>query len=166
MKCRHTANSQKGINLHFKNAHGRLACDTCGKVCNTISALRKHSYEHMDKVKRKPCADCEKSFAFESQLKAHRKVHLNALEHHCIHCTKSFKNKGELVKHLNVHSRKKWKCQTPGCEYSCSDPRNLRVHMYSHKPAGWYKCENCGKLFKFYMQMKRHRTVDCTSLQL
>ena len=103
-----------------------------GKMCNTVSALKKHAYEHSNKSSKYACKDCDCAFPFPCQLKSHQKVYLVALEHHCIHCNKSYKSSGELVKHQNVHSGKRWKCQHPGCEYDCHDPRNLCAHMHSH----------------------------------
>ena len=132
LQCAHTETSQKRINCHFPESHGLLECPTCGKRCNTISALKNHAYDHSDKSHKHACKDCDHAFPFQSQLKSHRKVHLVALEHHCIHCNKSYKSSGELVKHQSVHSGKKWKCQHPDCKYECFDPRNLCVHMHSH----------------------------------
>ena len=57
LKCGHTESSQKHINTHFKNTHGYLVCDNCDKQCNTISALRKYSYEHTEKASLNPCKD-------------------------------------------------------------------------------------------------------------
>ena len=161
LKCGHIKKSQRKINKHIRSSHGLLSCDNCGKMCNTLSALRKHNYEHTEKAGKHPCDNCGKSFTFASMLKSHRKVHLTVLEHHCLHCDKSFKNKGELSKHQSVHSGKKWFCQQAGCKYECIDPRNLRAYMHSHNAAGRYKCAICGKGFKVYQQMKRHRDVDC-----
>ena len=77
MECDQTETSQQRINKHYREEHGLLLCDICNKTCNTVSALRKHHYEHSDKVNRYSCQDCNKSFPFESQLKNHRKVHLS-----------------------------------------------------------------------------------------
>ena len=109
--CEQTETSQQHINKHYHEEHGLLLCDICHKTCNTVSALRKHRYEHSDKANRFSCQDCNKSFPFKSQLKSHCKVHLSALEHHCLLCKKSYKNVGELTKHMNVHPSKTWKCQ-------------------------------------------------------
>ena len=145
--------------------HGLLKCLHCEKVCNTLLALRKHLYMHTVKADKFSCEDCGKSYPFPSQLKLHRKVHLTALEHHCLKCDKSFKNKGELIKHQNVHSGKKWRCQRDGCDYECTDPRNLCAHMHSHNPSGRYKCDKCQKWFKYYMQLKHHQGLDCINIE-
>ena len=143
--------SQQKINLHYREKHGLLQCAQCDKQCNTVSALQKHAYDHSDKVGKQPCVDCDKSFPFASALKSHRKVHLTALEHHCLHCTKSFKNNGELVKHQAVHGNKEWTCQHPECPYVCHDPRNLCAHMHSHGDNTRYTCEKCKQGFNHYM---------------
>ena len=140
--------------------HGLLTCHECGKECNTVSALKKHAYDHMDKSKAQ-YQDCIKSFPFTSKLKSHRKVHLTALEHHCIRCNKSYKSHGELVKHQNIHTGKRWMCQHGGCTYSCNDPRNLRAHMHSHGGNTHYHCDTCEKGFNFYMQLKHHHAKNC-----
>ena len=162
MSCDQTETSQQHINKHYRDEHGLLSCDTCNKTCNTVSALRKHCYEHSDKVNRYSCWDCNKLFPFESQLKNHCKVHLSALEHHCLLCKKSYKNAGELTKHMNVHSGKTWKCQVANCDYECNDPRNLRGHMHRYENQTWYKCVKCGRGFNFYQQIKCHRLVNCS----
>ena len=97
--CKHTEKTQKLINQHYHSVHGLLKCPNCDKVCKTLSALSKHLYLHTAKAEKFSCEDCDKSYPFPSQLKSHRKVHLTALEHHCLKCDKSFKNKGELIKH-------------------------------------------------------------------
>ena len=156
-KCKFSGTSQCEINRHFLAEHGLLSCSTCGKKCRTISALRKHNYEHSEKAKKYPCDDCDKGFPFSSQLKLHRKKHLTALEHQCIHCKKWFKNRGELTKHLVSHSGKTWRCKK--CKYTCKDPRNLRAHMHSHGDKTRYKCTKCTRGFNFYQQLKRHRKL-------
>ena len=162
LSCDTTKTSQRKINEHYRLKHGNLKCELCDKICLTVSSLRKHMYSHSDKANKHPCADCNKSFPFASELKSHRKTHLEGLEFHCLHCKKSFKNKGELTKHQSVHSGKEWTCEEAGCEYSCNDPRNLRAHMFKHSYKLRYKCTKCAKGFKYYQQLKRHRVTDCT----
>ena len=102
VKCGRKEWSQKDINNHFKDSYDYLTCDKCEKQFVTISATHKHAYEHTEKASLNTCKDCGKTFPFPSQLQTHRKVHLTALEHHCIRCNKSFK--------------KQWRtCQTPKC---------------------------------------------------
>ena len=160
--CDTTEKSQQCINNHFRQAHSLLSCETCNKTCNMVSALRKHMYEHSDIATKYKCKDCTKGFPFESQLKSHHKIHLTCLEHQCIRCQKSYKSKGKLTKHLVTHANKSWKCQSPGCDYKCIDPRNLRAHMHKHGDGTRYKCTNCNKGFNFYEQLKRHCTKTCT----
>ena len=69
IKCEHAEKSQKQINTHFWNNHGYLVCNKCDKQCNTISALRKHPYEHTVKASANPCKDCGKTFTFSKSIK-------------------------------------------------------------------------------------------------
>ena len=140
LKCELTEKSQKKINEHYCSTHGLLQCNNCTKSFNTVSTLCKHEYEHSTIADKYLCDNCLKCFPFSSQLKFHRKVHLTALEFHCLHCTKSFKNKGELTKHQNVHSKKTWKCNHPNCAYVCNDPRNLSAHKFTHGDKTQYTC--------------------------
>ena len=48
IQCAHMETSQKRINNHFPEHHELLSCSTCGKMCITVSALKKHAYEHTD----------------------------------------------------------------------------------------------------------------------
>ena len=114
---------------------------------------RHFAYHHSDRANKFPCADCDNTFSFVSQLKSHRKVHRKALEHHCLRCNKSYKNKGELVNHQSIHSGKTWRCQV---EYTCSDLRNLRAHMHKHGRSDRYQCKQCNKTFQYYIQFKHY----------
>ena len=87
-KCDFAGTSQGELNTHFLENHRQLVCSQCSKNCATISAYHKHLYEHSDHVTKYPCADCNWSFPFASQLKNHRKLHLSVPEHGCIHCQK------------------------------------------------------------------------------
>ena len=87
-KCDFAGTSQGELNTHFLDNHGQLVCNKCSKNYATISAYRKHLYEHSDHAKKHPCADCNRSFLFASQLKNHCKLHLSVPEHGCIHCQK------------------------------------------------------------------------------
>ena len=161
LKCEVTKKSQKKINEHYHLTNGLLQCNSCTKSFNTVSALRKHEYEHSINAGKYPCDNCLKRFPFSSQLKSHRKVYLTVLEFHCLHCNKSFKNKGELTKHQSVHSKKTWKCNHPNCAYVCNDPRNLNAHKFTHGNKTRYVCDNCKKGFNHYMQWKRHKQNVC-----
>ena len=163
LKCDLTEKSQKKINEHYHSTHGLLQCNSCDKSFNTMSALRKHEYEHSNIADKYSCDDCPKRFPFSSQLKSHHKVHLTVLEFHCLHCTKSFKKKGELTKHQNIHTKKTWKCSHPNCAYICNDPRNLNAHKFTHGDKTRYVCVKCNKGFNHYMQWKQHRQNVCSS---
>ena len=163
LNCDFTGTSEKVINQHFRDTHGLLTCLDCGGKFNTVSALRKHCYDHTDQANTHVCKDCKKSFAFPSRLKSHRKTHLTALEHHCLHCEKSFKNRGELVKHQVIHSGKIWKCQEQSCKYECNNPKNLRAHTFSHAENNRNFCKTCKKGFKYYQQLKCHLVKPCAT---
>ena len=77
--CDFKSSSQGELNDHYAKKHGNLTCDTCGKLCHTLSSLQKHKYDHTDKANKYPCSDCEKAFPFSSQLKTTAKYTLRDL---------------------------------------------------------------------------------------
>lgn len=147
--------SQKDLNNHHKQTHGKLNCPDCDEVYDTPSGLHRHSYRHK-KLKFK-CSKCGDKFPFQSQLDDHLIKHSDKRVHKCNTCTKKFKNASSLRKHAMVHDGQKHACKHKKCDYWSFDKRNLEAHNYSkHSKEDRYGCEKCGKTFKHHTQMARH----------
>ena len=83
--------------------------------------------------------------------------HNETREYKCLEpfCEKEFTHKSDLVKHECTHSGVMYKCSK--CEYSNSDERNYNQHLHKHTDVTPFQCKQCGKWFKYTMQLNRHR---------
>ena len=140
---------------HFKQKHRKLQCEKCKKFFRTPSAFSLHKYIHRDG--QFECNVCRAYFLFKSQLKHHMVSHHETREYRCLEpfCEKVFTHKSDLVKHKHTHSGVMYKCSK--CEYSNSDERNYNQHLRKHTDVTPFQCKQCGKCFKYTMQLKHHR---------
>ena len=147
--------SQKDLNNHHKQSHGRFSCPDCDEVYDTPSGLHRHSYRHKE-LKFK-CSKCGDKFPFQSQLDDHLIKHVDKRAHSCASCTKKFKNASSLRKHALVHDGQKHHCDHKKCDYWSYDRRNVDAHKYSnHSTKDRYGCDKCGETFKHHTQMAHH----------
>ena len=102
------------------------------------------------------CADCGKSYPFESQLKDHHMKHRTKKRFQCM-ATKGgkwFKIESSLTKHMKMHDGIMHKCHVvKDCDYQNVDKRNVHAHEKTHSDKNDYGCDRCGKAFKYWMQM-------------
>ena len=152
--CQQVENSVAKMNTHYRTTHGQLSCQTCQRLFNTPSALRKHSYIHKNNPHR--CNKCPKSYAFASQLASHKISHRSVGTYQCMKCKTYCKNKSDLTKHVRVHDGKLHVC-TICNDYESPDIRNLRAHKLSkHTKIKRYACEHCEERFHHFNQRSRH----------
>ena len=108
------------------------------------------------------CDKCGKEYPFESDLNRHKIKHRNKeiKTHVCMAagCEWSFMRKADLVSHAQNHSGMVHKCDQ--CEYSATDIRYLKQHQRKHSNDLRIKCNICGRGFRYFTQMKRHRDKD------
>ena len=152
--CEQVENSVAKMNTHYRTTHDPLSCQTCQRLFNTPSALRKHSYIHTNNPHR--CNKCPKSFAFASQLASHKISHRSVGTYQCMKCQTYCKNKSDLTKHVRVHDGKLHVCKICN-DYESPDIRNLRAHKISkHTKIKRYACEYCTEKFHHFNQRSRH----------
>uniref|UniRef100_A0A674N8R6 C2H2-type domain-containing protein n=1 Tax=Takifugu rubripes TaxID=31033 RepID=A0A674N8R6_TAKRU len=99
-----------------------------------------------DEKGRFGCPDCEKSFKFQSLLKAHRRIHTGEQPFLCLQCGCRFSFKQSLERHKLTH--------TSGRSYDClicggffKSLLALKEHSSSHVENGEYLCRECGRAF-------------------
>ena len=71
---------------------------------------------------------------------------------------KSFMRKADLVSPTQNHSGTVHKRDQ--CDYSTMDIRYLKQHQRKHSDELRIKCNICGRGFRYFTQMKRHRDKD------
>ena len=147
-------------NSHYREKHPPLPCPHCTRSFNAPRYLSRHLYSHAEVMYE--CTKCEKGFAFNSELVAHNRKHINDNDYVCmtVNCGKRFKRDSELKAHVKAHRKTNIRCGHMGCTYSNKDIRNVRAHRKVHSEKKPYKCANCGKAFKWQQQKKRH-LVNC-----
>ena len=130
VKCVEKFETQKELNDHFRAAHPLVKCDLCQEHFDTPTAMLWHKYKHYEYMNE--CKICDKGFQFESQKHEHMRVHQTQGDWVCFKpkCGKWFKRESELNAHLFSHNKVPQKCEH--CQYTNSDPRNLRAHMQKH----------------------------------
>ena len=102
--AKHSVQSVKALNAHFKLHHRKLQCKDCGKFFLTPGSYKLHSYTHQDG--QFECNTCKRTFAFKSKLDQHMYCHTTTRQYQCPEtgCDKSFSHEHDLKKHTKSHS--------------------------------------------------------------
>ena len=161
-ECDYNCNSIKLLNEHHIEEHDPVPCTKCDHISATPSSHDRHSYKH--KERNFSCDDCEQTFAFKSELKAHKYSHRTDRSFKCMaaNCDKTFKCDSELQKHVKKHNNVWWYCDC--CTYKSCDVRNLQKHVIKQTKKLPHVCDHCGKGFHWYQQLKRHvGKKECSS---
>ena len=98
------------MNEYHIEEHDLVQCTECDHISATPSSNDRHSYEH--KERKFPCHDSEQTFAFKSELKAHKYSHRTErlFKFMAANCDKTFKCDSELQKHVKRHDGVWWYC--------------------------------------------------------
>lgn len=151
------------VRLKVKNRPKIHPCTTCGKLFNSIPAVRVHEQTHDERVKV-PCHLCGKLLLnTASSIDSHEKYACPAIERRnealeCNVCHKMFKNKPSLQRHkTSAHPQKEmpmYPCNQCGKSFKAKN--NLKNHMDIHAEIPAYNCSKCGTGFKQKRNMTRH----------
>ena len=90
-ECEYKSYSIKLLNEHHIEEHDPVPCTECGHISATPSSHDQHFYKH--KERKFSCDNCEQTFAFKSELNAHKYSHRNDRSFKCMasNCAKTFK---------------------------------------------------------------------------
>ena len=92
-----------------------------------------------------PCAQCNKTFTREDNLKLHMKRHTAVQQFSCSDCTKIYASRFKLKLHkAKAHEDGEtpvFKCSH--CEHKSEDKWNLGQHMLRHTGKWAFSCDNC-----------------------
>ena len=156
-QCKHKAKNMENLKKHYSSKHKKVLCSVCNQTFESDIILARHTYTHYDK--RFFCKKCKEGFYFASELKKHKVSHVvtPSFQYMVAGCGKWFKRVAEVNVHMEVHKNKTWKC-TKCNEFSTTCEKYLKDHYRtSHNPNSLpYGCAECGKGFKYRMQLKRH----------
>ena len=156
-QCTLKAKSMEELKRHYVKKHKKVVCSICNKTFDSDIVLARHNYTHYDK--RYHCKKCKEGFYFKSELKKHKVSHAKTPSFQCMvaGCGKWFKRVAEVNVHMEIHKKKNWNCDI--CKnFTTTCEKYLKDHFRTdHNPNGLpYGCTNCGKGFKYRMQLKWH----------
>ncbi|KAG7215867.1 hypothetical protein INR49_021848 [Caranx melampygus] len=108
-----------------------------------------------DEEGRFTCPDCDKSFRFQSLLKAHQRIHTGEQPFLCSQCGRRFSFKQSLERHKQTHKTgRKYECLI--CGEFFKSLLAQREHKSSHMENGEYLCSECGRAFAWKSALVRH----------
>ena len=147
--------SQQSLNNHHHLRHKPQMCGTCGKIFELAMSLTHHMYSHYKS--KYYCDKCNFDCYFKSELKNHKIMHHTTPQHQCMfpNCSRWFMRKGDLVIHVETHRKRKLKCDD--CDFETNLKKYLKEHQRVHEDDLPYKCEKCGKGFKWRSSARNHR---------
>ena len=147
--------SQQSLNNHHCLQHEAQMSGTCGKIFELAKSLTHHMYSHYES--KYYCEKCNYHCYFKSKLKTHKITHYTTPQHQCMYpkCGCWFMQKGDLIIHVETHRKRKLKCND--CDFETKSRKYLKEHQRVHGDNLPYKCEKCGKGFKWRSSIRNHR---------
>ncbi|XP_058812700.1 zinc finger protein 253-like [Topomyia yanbarensis] len=111
-------------------------CEQCGKVCNSITALKSHMRDHKLNL---GCSYCGKTFHRQNKLFRHvSRVHEKTEKYECNICNHVVHSLESYNAHLKIHNAEKcFSCDL--CPMTFCTSGNLGLHKKAHEKNANYK---------------------------
>ncbi|KAK0094497.1 hypothetical protein PV326_010719 [Microctonus aethiopoides] len=123
--CSQHFTSKDTLQRHYGNIHSSdYVCTICGKRTKSRKALHNHQNVHSE-AKFK-CQLCPNVYKSSHILKEHLLKHEGIRKYICDICNKAFAQQSHLAAHKAVHSDKRFFC--PGCERPFNRHDNMKMH--------------------------------------
>lgn len=143
-------------------------CGHCQKTFSCRSHLKRHSKgNHEKKGKHEEILFEElsnKTGEYVEYEESRKKTSINkkirkGIELNCRICDKKFTRSGTLLRHKKyAHSESNYKCKI--CDQTFTQSGTIKKHMkYAHIRSTNYKCDECGKVYKWQESLLYHRRV-------
>jgi len=174
-QCSHTTTPGK-LKCHIEYRHTPVICPQCQVVYSSKHYLNRHvrrAHSGLELEKPLKCSQCELKFWYESQLKAHEKVHQKkdmvkrskepTSRHEsllCPECGLECNSQQHFKRHMRrKHSQLEKPVQCEVCDLRFWSKTHMRTHMEVHSSEKNYKCERCDKEFKQKRTLRGHLLI-------
>ena len=149
--------TEPGVNMkHF-------ICEFCGKQYNKKYSLSVHRKLKHLKTFRFICSRCDQGFMQLWAYRGHLAKHHKALKSKCDSCGKTFTYKINMLTHQKRCKFSASEPPTPDqhicsvCRASFMTVKNLRDHQKGQHEDRRFKCDGCGRTFKWRSSLAYHK---------
>ncbi|XP_053691963.1 zinc finger and SCAN domain-containing protein 2-like [Sabethes cyaneus] len=170
---------QKNYVRHVTN-HEKLICDVCLEVSEREEDHELHKLVHLPYKTaemhstgkltgnnteergvfkgRHTCSYCQRSFASNSALTSHVRVHTQERPYPCSYCSKRFRTVGGHELHERRHRGIKPYC-CDVCGRGFAESSNLKVHRRTHTKEKPHVCTICNRAFARVFLLQTHQRI-------
>ena len=145
------------VNIHDPN-RPRVSCHLCERTFTRFDTLENHIKSVHSKEHPFQCQfnTCQKTFATQTALMSHLKVHTNGKPYQCLECDASF----SLLVEYKMHAKQKHpdteRLRCTDCYRVFPDTASLEEHRNQEH---LFECEICGKKFARLAYLQLHVQV-------